>query len=245
MTKLNVISQFLSGNPVLTLLLIAHFLADFQWQSQKMADLKSSNWSYLIRHLIIVALPLILLSVVIPHSFLVLSLIFLSHVLIDSGKLLLNLFYKDRSFIKAKTVFLIDQSLHIIMMIIFYQFYTKVSINWLSDFQYFLKLMLFLILITKPVNIIFKLFFSKYQVKDNIEDETITGAGATIGLLERLIMGIFLLFGQFASIGLVFTAKSIARYDKIAKNQAFAEYYLIGSLFSIICVLIIYAICLI
>lgn len=58
-------------------------------------------------------------------------------------------------------------------------------------------------------------------------------------------MGIFLLFGQFASIGLVFTAKSIARYDKIAKNQAFAEYYLIGSLFSIICVLIIYAICLI
>ncbi len=43
----------------------------------------------------------------------------------------------------------------------------------------------------------------------------------------------------------MFTAKSIARYDKIAKNQAFAEYYLIGSLFSIICVLIIYAICLI
>ena len=237
MTKLNVISQFLSGNPVLTLLLIAHFLADFQWQSQKMADLKSSNWTYLIRHLIIVALPLILLSVVIPHSFLVLSLIFLSHVLIDSGKLLLNSFYKDRSFIKTKAVFLIDQSLHIIMMIIFYQFYTKVSINWLNDFQYFLKLMLFLILITKPVNIIFKFFF--------IEDETITGAGATIGLLERLIMGILLLFGQFASIGLVFTAKSIARYDKIAKNQAFAEYYLIGSLFSIICVLIIYAICLI
>lgn len=108
MTKLNVISQFLSGNPVLTLLLIAHFLADFQWQSQKMADLKSSNWTYLIRHLIIVALPLILLSVVIPHSFLVLSLIFLSHVLIDSGKLLLNSFYKDRSFIKTKAVFLID-----------------------------------------------------------------------------------------------------------------------------------------
>ena len=111
MTKLNVISQFLSGNPVLTLLLIAHFLADFQWQSQKMADLKSSNWTYLIRHLIIVALPLILLSVVIPHSFLVLSLIFLSHVLIDSGKLLLNSFYKDRSFIKTKSAYHYDDYL--------------------------------------------------------------------------------------------------------------------------------------
>ncbi|MCD0062157.1 DUF3307 domain-containing protein, partial [Streptococcus agalactiae] len=56
--------------------------------------------------------------------------------------------------------------------------------------------------------------------------------------LERLIMAILLISGQYAAIGLVFTAKSIARYDKISKSQVFAEYYLIGSLFSIISVLI-------
>lgn len=100
--------------------------------------------------------------------------------------------------------------------------------------------LLFIILITKPVNIVFKLFFNKYQVTEGEEELTVTGAGALIGQLERLIMGIFLLMGQFTAIGLVFTAKSIARYDKISKSQAFAEYYLIGSLFSIISVLLAY-----
>lgn len=74
--------------------------------------------------------------------------------------------------------------------------------------------------------------------------DTIPGAGARIGLLERIIMGICILFGQFASIGLVFTAKSIARYNKISENPAFAEYYLIGSLFSILSALVAAWICL-
>jgi hypothetical protein len=39
---------------------------------------------------------------------------------------------------------------------------------------------------------------------------------------------------QYAAIGLIFTAKSITRYDKIAKDPAFAEYYLVGTLFSLL-----------
>ena len=61
-----------------------------------------------------------------------------------------------------------------------------------------------------------------------------------IGILERYIMALSLIFGQFASVGLVFTAKSIARYNKISESQSFAEYYLIGSLFSMISVLIVF-----
>ena len=93
--------------------------------------------------------------------------------------------------------------------------------------------------IGKPVNILFKLFFSKYQSREDNQD-TIAGAGAMIGCLERLIMGLSLILGQYASIGLVFTAKSIARYNKISESQSFAEYYLIGSLFSVISVLVCY-----
>ena len=33
--------------------------------------------------------------------------------------------------------------------------------------------------------------------------DTIPGAGATIGLLERIVMSICIIFNQFASIGLV------------------------------------------
>lgn len=95
-------------------------------------------------------------------------------------------------------------------------------------------------IITKPINIIFKLYFERYRVE--LEDtSSISGAGAMVGNLERLIIGIFLILGQYAAIALVFTAKSIARYDMISKNQGFAEYYLIGSLFSMISVLVTYA----
>ncbi|MCO4469468.1 hypothetical protein Si141_01517 [Streptococcus infantarius subsp. infantarius] len=53
-------------------------------------------------------------------------------------------------------------------------------------------------------------------------------------------MSICIIFNQFASIGLVFTAKPIARYNKIkiSESPTFAEYYLIGSLFSIFSVLL-------
>ncbi|MFX3770190.1 DUF3307 domain-containing protein, partial [Streptococcus suis] len=68
----------------------------------------------------------------------------------------------------------------------------------------------------------------------------VTCAGDVIVQLDSLIMGIFLLLGQYTAIVLVFTAKSISRYDKISKSQAFAEYYLICSLFSIISVLVLY-----
>ncbi len=59
-----------------------------------------------------------------------------------------------------------------------------------------------------------------------------------IGTIERIIMLIFLSIGQYSAIGLVLTAKSIARYDKIAKEPEFAEYYLLGTLLSTLAVVI-------
>ena len=51
-------------------------------------------------------------------------------------------------------------------------------------------------------------------------------------------MLIFLALNQYAALGLVLTAKSIARYDKIAKDEQFAEYYLLGTLLSTLCVVL-------
>ena len=65
-------------------------------------------------------------------------------------------------------------------------------------------------------------------------------AGAFIGFLERVIIVIFLAINQYSAIGLVLTAKSIARYDKIAHDQVFAEYYLLGTLMSTVIVIITY-----
>ncbi len=65
-------------------------------------------------------------------------------------------------------------------------------------------------------------------------------AGGFIGFLERFIIVIFLAINQYSAIGLILTAKSIARYDKISKDQTFAEYYLLGTLLSAIIAIIAY-----
>lgn len=54
-------------------------------------------------------------------------------------------------------------------------------------------------------------------------------AGGFIGFLESFIIVIFLSINQYFAIGLILTAKSIARYDKISKDQTFVEYYMLGT----------------
>ncbi len=61
----------------------------------------------------------------------------------------------------------------------------------------------------------------------------IRGAGALIGLLERALVLTFVLLGQYTAIGLILTAKSIARYKEL-EDRHFAEYYLIGTLSSML-----------
>ena len=64
-------------------------------------------------------------------------------------------------------------------------------------------------------------------------------AGRFIGTLERIIILIFLSIGQYSAIGLVLTAKSIARYERISKEKKFAEYYLLGTLLSTVYAIIV------
>ena len=98
-----------------------------------------------------------------------------------------------------------------------------------------------LLLIHKPANILIANILSGYKPDGkNAPDggKTVQGdrnAGRMIGTLERIIMVIFIAIGQYSAVGLVLTAKSIARYDRISKDQSFAEYYLLGTLLSTIC----------
>ena len=56
--------------------------------------------------------------------------------------------------------------------------------------------------------------------------------GATIGVLERLLIVTLLLVGADAAIGFVVAAKTIARFKQL-EDRAFAEYYLLGTLASV------------
>ncbi|RZN42867.1 MAG: hypothetical protein EFT35_01600 [Methanophagales archaeon ANME-1-THS] len=65
------------------------------------------------------------------------------------------------------------------------------------------------------------------------EEGGLEGAGALIGILERLFTLTLVLVGQYMALGLILTAKSIARFEDL-KNRKFAEYYLIGTLSSML-----------
>ena len=56
--------------------------------------------------------------------------------------------------------------------------------------------------------------------------------GLIIGMLERVLVVVFILVGQYSSIAFVIAAKSIARFKQL-EDQAFAEKYLIGTLSSV------------
>ncbi|MBP7784418.1 MAG: hypothetical protein KA064_00300 [Firmicutes bacterium] len=77
------------------------------------------------------------------------------------------------------------------------------------------------------------------QEDDTYPDPATVRAGRAIGTLERWIMTIFLALGQYSAMGLTLTAKSIVRFSKIEKDPAFAEYYLLGTLYSMLLALLV------
>ena len=94
-----------------------------------------------------------------------------------------------------------------------------------------------LLLIHKPANLLIVNLMRDYKPAESIETESNVQSGRMIGTMERMIMLYFLSIDQYSSVGLVLTAKSIARYNKISESKEFAEYYLSGTLLSTICVL--------
>ncbi len=71
-----------------------------------------------------------------------------------------------------------------------------------------------------------------------LPDEGVKNAGETIGNLERLIIVTMVIQQNYAAIGLVFAAKTIARYKQLEEKN-FAEYFLIGTFTSLITALLI------
>lgn len=227
-------------NPYLILLLLCHLLSDYYFQSQEMADRKDRDKKVLGLHILYVALPLIVVVLVHLDLWWICLIILLTHAGIDAGKPWLQ----KRLKLKTSWTFALDQFLHVGIITSLVLFGAKNGTTYLPLDT--LNLIFYVLLVGKPTNIAFKILFAKYQpnMKKKNKMDTITGAGSMIGFLERMVIGACLVYGQFASIGLVFTAKSIARYNKISEDPAFAEYYLIGSLFSILSALLAAWLCL-
>ncbi|GMQ56196.1 DUF3307 domain-containing protein [Vallitalea sediminicola] len=66
--------------------------------------------------------------------------------------------------------------------------------------------------------------------EDKFIDEVKTGKW--IGILERILITVFIYNNQLSAIGFIIAVKSLARF-KMLDNKIFSEYYLLGTLFSV------------
>lgn len=111
------------------------------------------------------------------------------------------------------------------------------KINWL---EFSITLMGFG-LVLNEVNILIRYQFHIFDLvpkkvdesNELIIDQREYNAGRIIGILERLIIYIAVLKGQFAIIGFILAAKAFTRFKELDERK-FAEYVLIGTLISIL-----------
>ncbi|HEY5585031.1 MAG TPA: DUF3307 domain-containing protein [Ruminiclostridium sp.] len=239
---------------LVTILITLHVLADFYFQTDEIAKNRLINYKAICMHAVRYAIPFACSLAFIRINIkllLCILLAVLAHSLIDSLKFAINKFrFFDRVTSKPGTIFLVDQLLHMLSIFLIVLLFNSISIDvtlfpvWTNilgiislDPISTTRWILLILLIMKPANIIFRLLFLSFKPddvdNDGIEEKN-KRAGAIIGCLERILIVIFISVNQYSALGFILAAKSIARYDAISKDKKFAEYYLIGTLVSVV-----------
>ncbi len=248
----------------LTLLLIAHILGDFIFQTSELAKKKTKSLKYFIIHCLIYSLMIFLaliwfapvdrviliwLSVVILHGS-----IDLVHIMIKKKIAEMNKLKKNKEF----TAFLIDQLIHILVLYIGSSFIhglnevgTRIieyiiQNTGIIQFENILIIVLLYLICTTPSSVVIRYIFKIFSLQEkdfmnetniNEDKEKYIRSGYLIGVLERIIMLTLGLSGQIGAIGFVLAAKSLARFKQL-DDRNFAEKYLVGTLLSVVIALV-------
>lgn len=233
---------------VYMVLMLAHILGDFYLQSDKMAKDRKKKYVAVGKHGLVYALTTIgVLLICIPpcksRTYLFIS-VSMCHFVIDTIKYIIEKAPENKLTKIKNNLLIIDQIIHFFALAIcWYYFGRKIDVNWFISQEMVhlpnlpITILLGILCVIKPIGIwIAGSNLRNYWPADAVNDLSIgstKNAGKTIGYLERVIVLIFLMYQQFGAIAFVLTAKSVARFKEIEKNQKVAEYYLIGTLMSV------------
>jgi hypothetical protein len=137
-------------------------------------------------------------------------------------------FFKSK-FPDTIPAFLFDQLLHVAVLLVLAVFATDASIS--ENLTKFWIYAAGFVLVTNPAGILTGKFLKiVIPGKNNNNKHDIS---AWIGILERILILIFILAGQFAAIGFLIAAKSIFRFNDTREDgNKKAEYFLLGTLLS-------------
>ena len=213
-------------------LLMAHLLGDFFFQPNSWVEEKEKkklkSWKLYAHVLIHVALVfLIFLSFGVWKMALTIG---VTHFLIDGIKLV---YQRDKT---RRLWFFLDQILHVLVILVCWFSYSRPDFSIL--FIYEQKIWLLVVgalMLTSPTAIIIKMIIAKWlPVGDVKKTSSLQEAGRYIGMLERLLIFLFVCTHHFEAVGFLLAAKSIFRFGdlKDAHDIKLTEYVLIGTLLS-------------
>ena len=249
---------------VLLSLLLVHLLADFPLQTKRMALHKQRNRRILVQHLAVHgALVLLVLAFFVIQGTLSLEgagllggSILVFHALLDASPL------KRR--VKQAAAYWIDQALHIAAIIALTWLFVPIDwslsfsrpeqVLWILCFSlvttellgHGIALMLapfaprlieahFERKVTRKEQLDGVLRTVTHEVEDSARSYTteLNGIGRYIGLVERAIITLLVVTNATGAIGFIIALKALARFKQF-EDRRFAEYYIIGSLLSIL-----------
>jgi hypothetical protein len=132
--------------------------------------------------------------------------------------------------------FFIDQSLHILSVMILTMNQSWVNIKDTLFASFSVSHCAAILFLTWPCATIIRVLLSLWADKIAADDgsNSLPNAGLYIGILERVLIYIFIVSGQLEAVGFLITAKSVFRFSDIsqAKDRMLTEYILVGTLLS-------------
>jgi hypothetical protein len=213
------------GN-LLIRLLLAHLAADFMLQTTGMVMQKKWFSKQMLAHISIV----FALTAILGCNLLLALCIAITHWVIDGLKIELA----EREIISPTRLFVADQLLHIVTIIILWAFFTHsagalVQATWapFSNYKWSLILLGYVI-ITTPVSYLIQ--HATSGMNRAVQQNPQRG-GKWIGIFERIIIITFVLLAQYPAIGFLITGKSIIRFANNDEHLR-SEYVLVGTMMS-------------
>lgn len=245
------IAQWLSeigGEPaaLLILLIAGHVFGDFLLQTEWMAGRKERHWGAMFAHVALVFVAHCVVLWPFASGRLIAAMLGLSvlHLLFDV--------VRSRALGKwgaSLAAFFTDQTLHLVAVFAVWRLLLEwtgasasawsPSVPWLTWYARGAAVAAAYVFNAKGATRIVRGMLERFpkavpsEASDAGDEYEM---GRTIGNLERYLILTLVLFGQWVALGFIIAAKSIARFPELTapRHKDFAEYYLIGTLTSVL-----------
>jgi len=230
---------------LLVILLAGHVFGDFLFQTEWIAREKAKRWGPLLLHgAVMLAVHAVVLAPFLTVR-LALGLVCLAvaHVALDA--LRIRAFGVWGGSLGA---FFLDQALHVLTALVLWQVLASPSgfdtIRWIPSNEWaawyarWLGVAAGYVFVAGGGSRIVRGVLERFTgaVPDDPSNGSQHSMGRVIGYLERFMALTLVLFDQWAALGLIIAAKSIARFPEFTsgEHKDFAEYYLLGTLTSML-----------